>query len=265
MTRLLDLPAELLLTIYGTLESIQDAARLAQCCKTLHQIFNHQGNQKRILKSIVTNSNLLLPKNPNKTWLKAHFGADCFWKPTESQLPAKLADTDTREFLTITGVPSVICPLTGWDSTHLKKDEEAGEELYAWDADEIFGRRYPDDDSPPTNFCYFIGEAGCTMAMVDAETGWVLNYDQGGFGMNADGGVIADSVPSLLVLLGTMEMTVARMGEVPSDLSDEAIDKYENIRHVVLVALREIMTEYDGSVEEGSRFWDHMFEMCTEY
>jgi hypothetical protein len=55
------------------------------------------------------------------------------------------------------------------------------------------------------------------------------------------------------------------MGEVPSDLSDEAIDKYENIRHVVLVALREIMTEYDGSVEEGSRFWDHMFEMCTEY
>jgi hypothetical protein len=103
------------------------------------------------------------------------------------------------------------------------------------------------------------------MAMVDAETGWVLNYDQGGFGMNADGGVIADSVPSLLVLLGTMEMTVARMGEVPSDLSDEAIDKYENIRHVVLVALREIMTEYDGSVEEGSRFWDHMFEMCTEY
>jgi hypothetical protein len=162
-------------------------------------------------------------------------------------------------------VPSVICPLTGWDSTHLKKDEEAGEELYAWDADEIFGRRYPDDDSPPTKFCYFIGEAGYTMAMVDAETGWVLNYDQGGFGMNADGGVIADSVPSFLVLLGTMEMTVARMGEVPSDLSDEAIDKYENIRHVVLVALREIMTEYDGSAEEGSRFWDYMFEMCTEY
>jgi hypothetical protein len=55
MTRLSDLPAELLLTIYGTLEVIHDAARLAQCCKTLHQIFNHQGNQKRILKSIVTN------------------------------------------------------------------------------------------------------------------------------------------------------------------------------------------------------------------
>jgi hypothetical protein len=53
MSRLLDLPIEILLIIYGSLPSIKDAGRLSQCCRTLYHLFNDPGNQERILMSIV--------------------------------------------------------------------------------------------------------------------------------------------------------------------------------------------------------------------
>ncbi|GFF53281.1 hypothetical protein IFM46972_09741 [Aspergillus udagawae] len=265
MSRLLELPVEVLLIVYGSLETIKDAGRLSQCCRKLYRLFNDPKTQQRILMSIVIDNNLPLPKSPDTAWLRAHFAPDWFWKPTESQLPNNLVHTKTREFLTTTGIPAVICPINEWNSSFLKDNGNVDAELYAWDADSIFGRRWADDDSPPVNFCYCIGQLNDAMAMLDAENGMILHFDQGGYGESADRGIIADSVPSLLVLLGTVEVTVARMGKMSSNLNRVAFDKYNDMRLFVLAALREIMSEYDDCAEEGSVFWNAIFDTCVEY
>jgi multisubunit Na+/H+ antiporter MnhC subunit len=53
MSRLLELPVEVLLIVYGSLETIKDAGRLSQCCRKLYRIFNDPNTQQRILISIV--------------------------------------------------------------------------------------------------------------------------------------------------------------------------------------------------------------------
>ncbi|KAF7158695.1 hypothetical protein CNMCM5623_003859 [Aspergillus felis] len=245
MSRLLELPVEVLLIIYGSLETMK--------------------MQQQILVSILIDNNLPLPKSPDTTWLRDHFTPDWFWKRTESQVPDNLVDKRTRGFLTTTGIPSGICPIARWNSSLLRDFENADAERYAWDADLIFGRRLADDHSAPVNFCYCIGQLDLALAMLDVRNGTVFHFDQGAYGKNADRGIIADSVPSLLVLLGTVEASVARMGKVSSNLSHVAFEKYNDMRLFVLAALRKIMSEYDDCVEEDSMFWNAIFDTCVKY
>ncbi|GIJ86924.1 hypothetical protein Asppvi_005822 [Aspergillus pseudoviridinutans] len=238
MGRLLELPVEVLLIVYGSLETINDA---------------------------VIDNNLPLPKSPDTTWLRDHFAPDWCWKPTESQVPDNLVDKRTREFLTTSGIPSGICPITQWNSSLLRDFENADAERYAWDADLIIGRRLEDDHSAPVNFCYCIGQLDLALAMLDAKDGTVFHFDQGAYGKYANRGIIADSVPSLLVLLGTVEASVARMGKMPSNLSRLAFEKDNDMRLFVLAALRKIMSEYDDRVEQDSMFWNAIFHTCVEY
>lgn len=138
-------------------------------------------------------------------------------------------------------------------------------EQFAWDVDQIFGRRWADDDSPPVNFCYCIGQLDDALAMLDAQDGTALHFDQGAYGENAYRGIIADSVPSFLVLLGTVEASGARMGKMPSNLDRVAFEKYNDMRLFVLAALRKVMSEYDDCVEEDSEFWNAIFDICVQY
>jgi hypothetical protein len=172
---------------------------------------------------------------------------------------------NTRDLLTTTGIPSVICPITDWSSSLLRDFETVDAEQYVWDVDQIFGRRWGRDDSPPANFCYCIGMLDDALTMLDAQNGMVLHFDQGGYDGNANRGVVADSVPSLLVLLGTVEACVARIGKMPSNLSRVAFEKYNDMRVFVLAALRKIMSEYDDCVKEDSAFWNAVFEICVKY
>ncbi|KAJ5869602.1 hypothetical protein N7455_004543 [Penicillium solitum] len=192
------------------------------------------------------------------SWLEAHFGAGSLWKPTESELPARLTDAATRRFLTTVGFPLVQCTGIQWDPSGLKKSVDAGVELYAYDADEIFGRRWADDDSPPVNFCYNFGcVGGDVVVMVDAEDGLIIHYDLGGYGDQADRGLIAGSLPSLLVLLGTINMVIKRIGEAPQGLSCEA---FENLRRTIFCQVYKIMADYDDCFEGDSRFWNGLLE-----
>ncbi|KAJ5969628.1 hypothetical protein N7501_005876 [Penicillium viridicatum] len=189
---------------------------------------------------------------------RAHFGAGSLWKPTESELPARLTDADTRRFLTTVGFPLIQCTGIQWDPSGLKKIVGTGVDLYAYDADEIFGRRWADDDSPPVNFWYNFGCVGSdAMVMVDAEDGLIIHYDLGGYGDQADRGLIASSLPSLLVLLGTIEMVIKRIGEPPQGLSCEA---FEKLRTTIFCQVRKIMADYDDCFEDDSCFWEGLLE-----
>jgi hypothetical protein len=181
--------------------------------------------------------------------MATHFGVDWVWQPQEPDLPVNLTDETTRAFLLDVGFPAVKLKVIGWDSTHLKKDDGP---LEAWDADELYGLRYPDDDSPPDNFAFLFGSTDEWMVMVGGEDGAVVHYDPDGWD-HADGyqGLVATSLLHLAVLLWMLADVAQRLQITP--------DEEEEAWQVVLSTLKERMIEYDDCVE-GSKFWDGMFE-----
>jgi hypothetical protein len=50
---LTDLPTELLLCVYQSLDDIDDALHLARSCRRLYRVFNDPANRHGILKSII--------------------------------------------------------------------------------------------------------------------------------------------------------------------------------------------------------------------
>ncbi|KAF7591413.1 hypothetical protein BBP40_001574 [Aspergillus hancockii] len=187
---------------------------------------------------------------PSKRWMEAHFGVHSLWQPIESDLPANLTDVATRSFLTAVGFPAIKLRAIGWDSTHLKTSVGP---LDAWDADELYGLRCPDDDSPPVNFAFHLGSVDQWMVMVGGEDGDVAHYDPDGWD-HADGyqGLIATSLGRFAGLLWMLSEVVQRLGPIP--------DEEEEAWKAVMAKLRERMIEYDDCVEEGSKFWDGIFE-----
>lgn len=157
------------------------------------------------------------------------------------------------------GFPVIDLRRTGYDSTHLSKAERR---LEPYDADELYGRRTPDDDSPRTNFCFHFGSVGEWMMMVDGENGEVCLYDPGGWD-HADGyqGMVAFSLEIFAVLLGVLARVVEKL-DTATDVFGE--DEGEEVRKAVLDSLRERMAEYDYCVSEGCTFWDELFENLLE-
>ncbi|KAJ6063968.1 SUKH-4 immunity protein-domain-containing protein [Penicillium canescens] len=199
-----------------------------------------------------------MPRTPSsdKVWLEDRFGAGSLWQPEESDIPSALTDSGARTFLTTVGFPAVKLQSAGFDSTHLTKD--AGP-LEPYDADELYGERFPDDDSPPTNLCFHFGSVSEWMIMVGGEDGDVCHYDPAGWD-HADGyqGMIAGSLKSFAVLLGMLAEVAERLDMVADRFSED--EEREEARKVILDSLRERMVEYDNCVEEGSKFWDNIFE-----
>ena len=199
-----------------------------------------------------------MPQTPSsdRVWLEGRLGTGSLWQPEESDIPPALKDSGTRTFLTAVGFPAVRLRRACFDSTHLTKDAVP---LEPYDADELYGERYPDDDSPPTNLCFHFGSVNEWMLMVSGEDGIVSHYDPGGWD-HADGyqGMIAGSLKSFAVLLG-MLAEVAEWLDMVTDGSSEE-NETEEVRKSILYKLRERMVEYDDCVEEGSKFWDEVFE-----
>ncbi|KAE8422595.1 SUKH-4 immunity protein-domain-containing protein [Aspergillus pseudocaelatus] len=254
MSTLLHLPHEILLWIYRSLNNMYDAVHLAQSCKLLSCIFDRPQNRLKIFLSVINN----MPRtpSPDKAWLEDRFGAGSLWQPEESDIPSALTDSETRTFLTTVGFPAVKLRCAYFDSTHLTKDTGF---LEPYDADELYGERYPDDDSPPTNLCFHFGSVGEWMMMVSGEDGDVSHYDPAGWD-HADGyqGMIAGSLESFAVLLGMLAEVAERPYMVSDGLSED--EEREEARKAILDRLRERMVEYDSSVEKGSKFWDEVFE-----
>ncbi|MFI7007166.1 SUKH-4 family immunity protein [Streptomyces sp. NPDC050145] len=139
---------------------------------------------------------------PSAAWLESCFGAGSLWRPSPAGLPAALTHEPTRAFLTEIGVPAVRPEAVDYDSAKLPE-----EGMWEADPDELFGERYPDDDSPPSRYSYCIGMWGVLHLMVSGDSGTVEVYDPDGWDHAAGyGGYAADSVPEFLIALGVVTL-----------------------------------------------------------
>ncbi|MEU7022619.1 SUKH-4 family immunity protein [Streptomyces sp. NPDC046203] len=186
-----------------------------------------------------------VPSVPDAAWLEERLGEGSLWRPDEADLPAELTDAESREFLLTVGFPAVHLEAVGIDTRFLR-DEDA---LAPLDADEIYGKRYPDDDSPPVNFALTVVTWYDQHLMLDATLGGITHYDPNGWDHDAGWqGPAADSLPGLAVLLAL----VAEAG--PALESDDDTE-----RTAAVAALRARMSDCDGSAGD-SGFWDGVFE-----
>ncbi|MFF4476894.1 hypothetical protein ACK1X7_09270 [Streptomyces sp. CY1] len=185
------------------------------------------------------------PLIPDAVWLEQRLGEGSLWRPDEAGLPVELTDAQSREFLLTVGFPAVRLDVVRIDTRHLR--DEGG--LEPFDADEIYGNRYPDDDSPPKNFCFTVATRYDQHLMLEAADGGITHYDPNGWD-HADGwqGPAADSLPRLAVLLGL----IAESGRA-LESADEAV------RAAAVTDLRERMIDLDSDVDE-SGFWGEIFE-----
>lgn len=185
------------------------------------------------------------PLIPDAAWLEKRLGEGSLWRPDEAGPPAELTDAQSREFLLTVGFPAVRLDVVRIDTRHLR--DEGG--LEPFDADEIYGNRYPDDDSPPKNFCFTVATRYDQHLMLEAADGGITHYDPNGWD-HGDGwqGPAADSLPRLAVLLGLIAE------------SSEALESADDaVRAAAITDLRERMIDLDSDVDE-SAFWGEIFE-----
>ncbi|MEV0372915.1 SUKH-4 family immunity protein [Streptomyces sp. NPDC050636] len=187
-------------------------------------------------------------KNPTAKWLESRFGEGSLWRPAEAELPARLEHQETRKFLTTVGFPAVridgFLEFIDFDSSDLKDDGP-----WAEDPDELFGRRTPDDDSPPTKYAFKFGECQQSYLMVDGEWGHVDLYDPNGWDHAA--GYAGEAHSSLPVLAGALGLAAnfAELLEGPEPLE-------------ALAQFREAIEELDPTVE--SALWEKVTEALEE-
>lgn len=187
------------------------------------------------------------PLVPDAGWLEARFGAGSLWRPAAADLPEELVHRESREFLTTVGFPAVLIDVIGFDATHLLAEDD--DPLHAFDADELYGNRYPDDDSPPVNFCFSVGSWSDQMLMLDGRHGGVNHYDPNGWDHGAGyKGLAAWSLPDLAVLLGLIAECREEL-----DADDDAV------RAAAAVGVLDRMRVHDAVVGE-SPFWEAVFE-----
>ncbi|MFI1767698.1 SUKH-4 family immunity protein [Streptomyces sp. NPDC020800] len=186
-----------------------------------------------------------IPLIPDAVWLEERLGESSLWRPDAAALPAELTHARSREFLLTVGFPAVHLDVVGIDTRHLR-DEDGME---PFDADEIYGERYPDDDSPPKNFCFTVATWYDQHLMLDAADGGITHYDPNGWDHGAGWkGPAADDLPTLAVLLGLI---------AESSNSLESAD--DAVRTAAVTDLRRRMTGQDPYVDDSS-FWDEIFE-----
>ncbi|MFE9796123.1 hypothetical protein ACFYRL_30820 [Streptomyces goshikiensis] len=139
------------------------------------------------------------PLIPDAAWLEQRLGEGSLWRPDEAALPAELTHAGSREFLLTVGFPAVRLGIVGIDTRHVRAEDG----MEPFDADEIYGERCPDDDSPPTNFCFTVATRYDQHLMLDAADGGITHYDPNGWDHGAGWkGPAADDLPTLSVLFG---------------------------------------------------------------
>ncbi|MFF5933290.1 hypothetical protein [Streptomyces sp. NPDC012508] len=186
-----------------------------------------------------------IPLVPDAAWLEERLGVGSLWRPDEAALPAELTDTESRKFLLTVGFPAVRLGIVGIETRHLRG--RGGMEPF--DADEIYGRRYPDDDSPPTDFCFTVAMRGDQHLMLDAADGSITHYDPNGWDHGAGWqGPAAENLPTLALLLGMIAESSNAL-----ESTDDAV------RRTALADLRALMIDWEPYTGD-SAFWSSVFK-----
>ncbi|MEU7155391.1 SUKH-4 family immunity protein [Streptomyces chrestomyceticus] len=184
---------------------------------------------------------------PTAEWLESIFGAGSLWRPKADELPERLEDEESRTFLTLVGFPSVHLDFIDFDSTDLVEDGPWEE-----DPDELFGNRYPDDDSPPKSYAYGMGVAMGYSLMLLGDTGSVSLYDPNGWDHAAGyAGHVIDSLPLLAGVLGLLTTYETRL------VGDDEGDREAALREV-----RELIDRIEPV--DGCRFLEAIFERLDD-
>ncbi|MFI9050694.1 SUKH-4 family immunity protein [Streptomyces sp. NPDC053427] len=187
--------------------------------------------------------------NPTAQWLESCFGVGSLWRPEESELPERLEHEETRKFLTTVGFPAVriewFLEVFAFDSCELK-DEDGP---WAEDPDELFGRRRPDDDSPPTKYAFRFGEYEGFALMLDGVAGRIDLYDPNGWDHAAGyGGEVHSSLPALAGALG---LATKFAQPLAGPEGPEALELF-----------RQAIEELDPDV--ASVLWENVFDLLEE-
>ncbi|WP_438295803.1 SUKH-4 family immunity protein [Streptomyces sp. HUAS TT7] len=168
---------------------------------------------------------LAAARNPTAEWLESCFGPGVLWRPSPESLPEGLKHVGTRAFLSEVGIPATRNGFTGFDGKDLPENG-----LWEADPDEIFGRRYPDDDTPPESYAYCVGLVDELHLMVDGVTGSVEAYDPNGWDHAAGHvGYVADSVPQVLAAFALLALYEERFDDGDATALAEFIELLEQL------------------------------------
>ncbi|MFE3112763.1 SUKH-4 family immunity protein [Kitasatospora indigofera] len=195
----------------------------------------------------MTESELLLAaaRQPTTAWLETCFGTGTLWRPAAADLPAGLEHAATRAFLSEVGIPAMRLDFADYDSSGLP---EKG--MWEADPDELFGNRYPDDDSPPKSYSYCVGRRNQLHLMLRGDTGTVEVYDPDGWDHAAGyGGPAAESLPALVGALGLLALHEERL------TGDDAAAALTDFTALL---------EQLGQGADSSSFWEPVLEYLEE-
>lgn len=188
---------------------------------------------------------LAAARTPTAEWLAECFGPDAVWRPAEAELPARLEAPAARAFLTTVGIPAVDLDFINYDSTGLPLKG-----MWEEDPDELFGNRYPDDDTPPASYSYCIGMRYPLHLMLRGDTGTVEVYNADGWDhASGYGGHAADSPAQVI---GALALVARWKDRLTGDGAREA--------RLELVSLLEEL----GQGPDDSSFWSNVVEQLED-
>jgi len=188
---------------------------------------------------------LAAARRPTTGWLESCFGAGTLWRPAVGELPSALRHGPSREFLTSVGFPAVELPMIGFASTDLLAGGPWEE-----DPDELFGLRYPDDDTPPARYSYCFGRCGQDHLMMYGDTGVIDLYDADGWDHAAGHrGEVHSSLPRLAGALGLLASLTPDLAGPDSARAQQRF--------------RSLLGELDPGAED-SGFWDSILEQIDD-
>ncbi|RHZ61826.1 F-box protein [Aspergillus thermomutatus] len=247
MMNLVDLPTEILVQVFASLDSLRDAANLSKTCRQFDLLINDTRNMGLIFDAIA--DNILLPETPDTAWLETHFGPDCLWKPSRSEIAPRISHAKTLEFLTTIGFPDRSTGLHGVDLQHLRKNIEQGKhETWLCVHNGPRGQNWTVRD-PEAH--YTLGFVGQQKVIVGSTNGNIITYtlsvrDLGHWPMGAT------SIISFLVLLGTAVSSRDAIKELIQRSSDP-LKLAVGVWFLEKVYFK--MNQYDVFLDKGSRFW----------
>ncbi|KAF7163922.1 hypothetical protein CNMCM6106_000694 [Aspergillus hiratsukae] len=219
----------------------------------LGHLYRDDTNLKTILNSIA--ANIVMPKNPDSTWLKTHFRVENLRTPDASILAA-IEHVETRTFLSTVGFPgcsTLTARLTSQNMSHLHRRHFR-----------VFNADIRDVDPPVLagDYIYIGSVIECTVLFGTSKGDVIFYVFPGLYRIRCEHlclGSAATSVSSFLVLLGTLLEFRRQIQEVvdlciPSELQPR-LHIYETFLRRVYARMR----EYGDLPERYDSFWHRIF------